>query len=70
MELPSASNLFAGILFGAIGLAAFLYGKKALSWKPMVIGVVLMVYPYFIDTTWLLYLIGVALSASLFIFRD
>jgi hypothetical protein len=70
MELPSVSNLFAGILFGAIGLAAFIYGKKAMNWQPMVIGVGLMVYPYFIDPTWLLYLIGAALTGSLFIFRD
>ncbi len=70
MEMPSASNLFALILFGAVGLAAFVYGKKSASWKPMAIGVGLMVYPYFIDQTWLLYLIGVALSASLFVFRD
>jgi hypothetical protein len=70
MEMPSMSNLFAAILFGSIGFAAFIYGKKTMSWKAMVIGVALMVYPYFIGPTWLLYLIGAVLSASLFIFRD
>ncbi len=70
MEMPSASNLFALILFGSVGFAAFIYGKKAASWKAMAIGIGLMVYSYFIDTTWLLYLIGVALTAALFVFRD
>ena len=40
---PSA--LFGSLLFGAIGLAVFVYGKKMVLWKPMVIGVVLMAYP-------------------------
>ena len=70
MELPSFANLFAGLLFGSIGFAAFIYGKKHAHWQPMVVGVVLMVYPYFIATTWLLYLIGVALCAALYFWRD
>lgn len=68
--MPSFANLFAAILFGSVGLAAFVYGKKSASWKPMIIGVMLMVYPYFIEETWLLYAIGVALSAGIFAWRD
>ena len=60
----------AGLLFGAIGIAAFRYGKKSDNMKPMAIGVVLMVYPYFIAETWLLYLIGVALCVFMFVWRD
>jgi len=40
---PSA--LFGSLLFGAIGLAVFVYCKKMVLWKPMVSGVVLMAYP-------------------------
>jgi len=68
--MPSFANLFAGILFGAVGFAAFMYGKKSASWKPMTIGVILMVYPYFIEKTWLLYAIGVALCVGIFVWRD
>ena len=70
MSLPAPEILFASLLFGIIGLAAFTYGKKSTKWKPMVIGVVLMVYPYAIDAIWLLYVIGIALCAALFVFRD
>ena len=70
MELPGMSNLFASILFSTIGMAAFAYGKKAMSWKPMAIGGVLMGYTFVVSQTWLVYLVGVGLSASLFIFRD
>jgi hypothetical protein len=70
MSLPAPAVLFASLLFGIIGLAAFTYGKKSANWKPMVIGLVLMVYPYAIDELWLLYAIGIALCAALFVFRD
>jgi hypothetical protein len=68
--MPTPAELFGLILFGAIGLAAFLYGKKAALWKPTVIGLVLMVYPYFVAQTWLLYTLGGALCMALFLFRD
>ena len=70
MTLPNPADLFASLLFGIIGLAAFTYGKKTTKWKAMAIGVVLMVFPYWIDETWLLYSIGIALCAALFVFRD
>jgi len=70
MQMPSATVLFASLLFGTVGFAAFVYGKKAMRWQPMAVGVVLMVYPYFIENALLLYAIGIALSVSLFMFRD
>jgi hypothetical protein len=57
-------------MFGAIGLAVFIYGKKMALWKPMVIGVALMAYPYFVPQTWLIYVIGGALCLGLFVVRD
>ena len=68
--MPSPSALFASILFGIIGLAAFMYGKNSMSWKPMVIGVALMVFPYFIAQTWVLYTVGCGLCGALVLFRD
>lgn len=70
MSLPSPAILFASLLFGIVGLAAFTYGKKSANWKPMAIGVLLMIYPYAIDEAWLVYAIGVALCVALFVFRE
>ncbi|MCC7407835.1 MAG: hypothetical protein IT442_07165 [Phycisphaeraceae bacterium] len=67
--MPSTSALIAMILFSVIGMAAFTYGKKQAAWQSMVLGVALMCYPYFVSTTWLLYGIGTALTAALFVFR-
>jgi hypothetical protein len=68
--MPDPLTMFGLLFFGLIGFAAFLYGKKSSRWKTMAIGVVLMVYPYFVPQTWLLYSIGSALCIGLFVFRD
>ena len=68
--MPAPAALFALILFSLIGFLAFRYGKRDMLWKPMAIGVALMLYPYFVSQTWLLYAIGCVLCAGLIIFRD
>jgi hypothetical protein len=68
--MPSPANLFGALIFGVIGLAAFLYGKKQAKIGPLVIGLLLMIYPYFIEETWILYAIGAALTAAIFFFRE
>jgi predicted membrane protein len=50
-----------GLLFGSIGLAFFMYGRKQRAVVPLVCGLALMVFPYFVTNTVLLVLIGVAL---------
>ena len=64
------SNLFGQVLFGAIGMGAFVYGKKQAVFKAMILGIVLMIFPYFVPETWMLYVIGGVLTLCLFTFRD
>lgn len=52
-----------GLLFSSIGLGFFIYGKKQQRLIPLLTGLVLMFYPYFIETVPLLIGIGVALIA-------
>ena len=66
----NASSLIVGGIFNAVGLAAFIYGKKQAKLRPMLIGGALMVYPYLITDTLMISVIGVLLTAALFIFRD
>ena len=51
-------------------MAALIYGRKSTLWKPMLIGVMLMAFPYFVAQTWQLYALGCALCIALFLFRD
>ena len=66
----SVPELLGGLLFSGIGLVAFTYGRKMGQWKPALIGVLLMCYPYFVPNTGWLYGLGAVLTAALFYFRD
>lgn len=56
----NTSQLLLGVLFSSIGLGYFIYGKKQKVIVPFFCGLVLMVFPYFIESTgWLLGIGGV-----------
>jgi len=68
--MPTPAALFGLLLFGAIGFGTFLYGKRTAQWKPLVTGIGLMVYPYFVSQTWIMYAVGMLLCLALVYFRD
>ena len=65
----SAANLIGGCVFGSIGFVAFIYGKRMNLWKPMFLGIALMIYPYFISNDVLMIAIGAIGTAGLFFLR-
>lgn len=69
LTLPSPAYIFGAIAFGLIGFAAYRYGKRAGHSLTKWLGVTLMLYPYAVAQTWLLYLVGAILCAGLFIDR-
>jgi hypothetical protein len=70
LELPSPVYLVGSLLFGIVGYLAFRRGRKAarpeLTWT----GVALMVYPYAVSQTWLLWVVGATLCGWLYVKRD
>ena len=58
----NTTQLLLGLIFSSIGLGYFLYGKKQKKVVPLVCGLLLMVYSYFIDTTLWLSALGVLFS--------
>ena len=65
----SAANLMGGLVFGSIGFVAFIYGKRMNLWKPMLLGIALMVYPYFVSNDVAMIAIGAIGTAGLFFLR-
>lgn len=59
-----------GLLFSSIGLGFFLYGKKQQRLVPLLCGLALMLYPYFVPNVYLLVAIGAALTAAPYFFRE
>lgn len=65
--MPSPSQLFIGLVAGAIGVGYFVYGKRERRFAPMLSGVALCVYPYLVSGVLWLCLIGAALLAAPFL---
>lgn len=55
--------LWWGLLFGSIGLGYFVYGKRQKAAVPLLCGIALMVFPYFVSNLWVMVLLGAALMA-------
>jgi hypothetical protein len=68
-RLVNTASLLWGLLFGSIGLGFFVYGKRQKAVVPLVCGLVLIIFPYFISNTILLVAIGVALVGVPYFFR-
>ncbi len=52
-----------GVLFSSIGLGYFIYGKRQGAPVPLVCGIGLMIFPYFVPNSWAMVLVGAALMA-------
>jgi len=65
--VPSPSVLLIGMFAGVFGVAYFVYGKKQAKLVPMVAGVLLCIYPYFIDGVVWLSIVGILLLAAPFV---
>jgi len=59
----STGWLLWGMVFGAVGLGFFVYGRRQKAAVPLVCGLALMIFPYFISSTMLLVAVGAALIA-------
>ena len=65
----NANMLLWGLLFSSIGLGLFLYGRKQRAVVPLVCGLVLMIYPYFVPNPVAVVVIGIVLAAVPYFFR-
>lgn len=58
------TQLLLGLLFSLIGMGYCMYGRRQRAIAPMVFGVALMVFPYFVGSVWLMVLVGTGLAAA------
>jgi hypothetical protein len=65
----STAGLLWGIVFGGVGVGAFIYGKKKSNAAFMLIGILLSGYTFVIQDTFQIVLIGAVLTGSLYFFR-
>jgi len=56
-------SLFLGLLFGSIGMVYMIYGKRQSSVMHIVVGAILIIYPYLFSNTLLVFIVGTVLTA-------
>ncbi|MDP4267644.1 MAG: hypothetical protein Q8880_09455 [Bacteroidota bacterium] len=59
----SGTSIFLGMIISTIGLAYFIYGKKAEEFTYLIAGIVLMVYPYLISNVVWTVILGIVFCA-------
>jgi hypothetical protein len=65
--MPSGATLLIGMMAGLFGVAYFVYGKRQVKFVAMLSGVLLCIYPYFIDSVLWLSVVGLLLLAAPFV---
>lgn len=65
----NATTLLLSVIFSSIGLGYFLYGKKQKVIIPFICGIVLMIYPYFLENITIISVIGIILSVLPYFIR-
>jgi uncharacterized membrane protein len=70
LTLPTPAYIIGAVAFGIIGIIAYRRGKRQQQPRVRWIGVALMLYPYVVTQTWLLYVLGVALTVAAWWQRD
>ncbi|MHC4944262.1 MAG: hypothetical protein ACYTG7_14705 [Planctomycetota bacterium] len=58
------------LLFSSVGIGYFIYGKKQGKVVPLISGGMLCAYPYFVTTTMLFIVVGMALAVIPYFFRE
>jgi len=68
--MGSLASMLWATVFGVVGLAYFVYGKRQHLFIPLFCGMGLMAFPYFISNAAVLVIVGLGLSAVPYFFRD
>lgn len=66
MDFSNPGLLLSGLVISMVGLAIFVYGKKAENAKSLAIGLVMMVFPMFVPSLLWLWLLAGACLAGLY----
>jgi hypothetical protein len=64
------NTFLVSFVFGMIGLGMFMYGKKAGRMPPLLVGLALMVVPYFFSSILMMTLSCSALIVIAYLLRD
>jgi hypothetical protein len=61
----SPGALLLSVVTGGVGVALLMYGRKAQRMPQLVAGVAFLIYPYFVSSTLMTFVIGAVVTAAL-----
>jgi hypothetical protein len=61
--VENTAQLIWGLVFGSIGFGFFIYGRKQRAVVPLMTGIALFIFPYFISNIYMLVIVGSVLVA-------
>ncbi len=67
--MDSGTTLLVSVLFSSIGAGYFLYGRKQAQIIPLLTGIALCVYPYFLSNGYAIVIVGLLLTALPWLIR-
>ena len=67
--MDSGTTLLVSVLFSSIGAGYFLYGRKQAQIIPLLTGIALCVYPYFLSNGYAIMIVGLLLTALPWLIR-
>lgn len=67
LTLPTPEYLLGAVLFGLVGLVTFRRGKKTSNATLKWTGLALMLYPYAVTDTLIMWVVGIALSGWVYL---
>jgi len=66
----SFTYIWSNLMIGCLGMGYFLYGKKAQRPWPLIAGLLMCIYPFFIYDIILLWLITLAICVGVYLLRQ
>ena len=67
--MDMGTTLMVSVLFSSIGTGYFIYGKKQRQVVPLLTGLALCVYPYFLSNGYAIVVVGILLTAVPWLIR-
>jgi len=68
-SMDMGTTLMVSVLFSSIGAGYFVYGKKQRQVVPLLTGLALCVYPYFLSNGYAIVVVGILLTAVPWLIR-
>jgi len=67
--MESQAGLIWAVLFGAVGMGYFVYGRRQRAVVPFICGISLFIFPYFTPNVYVLVLTGIVISSIPYFIR-